>query len=191
MTILHLRGTGWTKIPADQLSNFYSILNDKLSSPDEKIILKYKKNEAFPTEAAEFGAYVQELYAVYTCILKDMKTSREWIALKVRSTYHSKANYVDSIIISDETDDDQVQLQGMKFDPLVFNFPWVDNTRDNPWTPWGWEMDILSNDLDETHYFFDLKSNKLIIGTLNGTEEIYFYNMRPDFPKNLQHFILE
>lgn len=93
-----------------------------------------------------------------------MKYGTDWIALQVRSTYHSKANYSDSVVIGEENDSEQVQVRGFYFNPAIFTFTWEDISMQQPWKPWNWQIGFFTDDLDEAHYFLNQKNDQLIIG---------------------------
>lgn len=179
------RSSGWAKISEKELEKTHSDLNIRLGKLGKPFEITYEPVKNQLTRAENFGKYVREIYSVYSSILEDMKSSRDWLALQVRSTYHSKADYADSIIIGSENEEDQVQVRGFYLDPAAFVFAWEDNTMDRPWKPWNWQLGILPEDLDETHYFFDNKSDRIIIG--KGSK-IFFYNLNPKFSKTLELF---
>ncbi len=187
MANIILRSRGWTSIHTQDLAKSYSDLSTRLGSLDLSFAIAHEPETNDLTYAENFGRYVRELFLVYTAILEEMKSSREWIVLQVRSTYHSKADFSDAIIIGDENDPDQIQVRGFRLDTLVFDFPWQDNSMEHPWKPWNWQIGVLPDDLDEVHYFFDLKSEKLFIG---ADKKLSFCKMRPNFPQKLTLFRL-
>ncbi len=187
MANIEIRSQGWSPLSNEDMASRYSELNTKLGKLKVCSILTYRPIKNDLTLAENFGKYVRELFEVYRATLEEMKSSREWVALQVRSTCHSKAGYSDSIVIGEENDPDQFQIRGFQLDPLVFDFKWQDNSMDLPWKPWGWQIGIFSDDLDETHYFFDLKSKKHFVAK---DSEISFYDMTPILPKELTLFRL-
>lgn len=171
------RSSGWTSLDSSILISTYTNLTSRLktlSTSPKKIHIETKNN--FATQAEFFGAYAKEVFQIYKTILEQMKTSQNWIGLQIRSTYHSTADYPDAVTYYEDATQDTLQIRGYKFNPQVFNFVWEDNSMSIPWTPWNWQLGILPNDQDETHYFFDLNSEKMIIGKLNPHEEILIYN---------------
>lgn len=185
MTNFIIRSNDWTPIPTRDLAKIYYDFSTKLNLANFNLKIEHEPANNNLTYAENFGKYVRELFFVYSAILEEMKFSREWIALQVRSIDHSKANYSDSIIIDNNNNADQIQIRGFHLDPLAFDFHWQDNSMEHPWKPWNWQLDILPDDLDEAHYFFDLKSEKAFIG---GDNQISFCKMKPKFPKILTRF---
>ena len=51
-------------------------------------------------------------------------------------------------------------------------------------------MGLFSDDPDETHYFVDLKNQKLIIGKIQDHSQVEFFNIEPSISKKLSQFIL-
>lgn len=182
------RESGWTGMNAQELIKMHAVLDRKQSSHHDHSVLKYVPPQNQLTRSENFGQYVRELFNLYSSILSDMKQSSDWIALQVRSTYHSKANYSDSVIIGDENDSEQVQVRGFHFNPTRFTFTWEDISMQQPWKPWNWQIGIFTDDLDETHYFFNLQNDQLIMGK---DSSISFYNLNPKLPKDLTLFQYE
>lgn len=182
-----IRGQGWSPLSNEDLANRHSELIVRLNKLKVCSSLTYTPVKNDLTLAENFGKYVRELFEVYKAILEEMKSSREWVVLQERSTYHFKAGYSDSIIVGEENTPNQLQIRGFLFDPLVFDFKWHDNSMDHPWKPWNWRIGIYPDDLDETHYFFDLNSEK---GFSAKDSEISFYGMTPIFALQLTLFQL-
>ncbi len=188
-----IRGTGWSSITGPELVEAYSKLQIKLSkqSTPKRALIKKENPGLAPTQAEAFGAYVRELYSIYNVILQEMKISRSWVALQVHSTYHSKIISSDFTILGSENDSNQIQIRGMSLDPLLFNFPWEDNTMTHPWMPWGWKIDILPEDPDDTHYFFNLDGEEILAAHNFDGACIEFFNWNPNFSEAMNSFELK
>jgi hypothetical protein len=181
-----IRNNPWSSIPTHELAKIYSTVRSKLAALKLSSTINYEVPRGDLTEAESLGQYVRELFVVYQSIHEAMKTSREWVALYARSTYHSKADYPDSIIVDgDESDDGQVQLRGFSFDPVIFEFTWQDNSLVRPWAPWNWRLGIFSEDCDDTHYFVSSKGDQLIVGS---ESKIMLYQVDAHLPDGLRLF---
>lgn len=137
---------------------------------------EYHQRIGAPTLAESYGHYVRERFALYESILKAMTVSREWTAIVAHSRYHAdRPGFTDV--------DDDWQIAGKFFDPLMLAFPWVDNTMERDWTPWTWEVDLLAGDLDDAHYFSCAQA--LIVST---GDELRFHGFAPAVPADLRCF---
>lgn len=112
MANIIIRSKGWSPVLTQDLAKIYDDLSAKLSLFKISSTIVHEPVNNDLTNAENFGKYVRELFLVYSAILEEMKLSREWIALRVRSTDHSKVNCTDSIIIEDKNDSGQIQIRG-------------------------------------------------------------------------------
>lgn len=188
MTNIITREPGWGPIAKSEIPKLYDGAMRRASKLAVSSALESAEKIKYPTLAERFGAYVRDLFAVYSALLEAMKTGHHWVALSVHSTLHSSADFDDAVLIGQSPAEDQVQVRGRTFDPLVFDFAWRDNTMDANWTAWNWEIDILPNDPDDRHYFFDRSQDKLIETRLEPGPTIYVYNLNPKWPSPLSFF---
>lgn len=188
MTSMTERESAWGPIAKSEIPKLYDEAMRRASKLAVSSVLDSAEKMKYPTLAERFGAYVRDLFAVYKALHEAMRGDRHWVALSVHSTMHSQADLEDAVLVGRNPAENQVQVRGRTFDPLVFDFVWRDNTMDANWTAWNWEIDILPNDPDDRHYFFDRSQDKLIETRLEPGPTIYIYNLKPNWPSHLSFF---
>jgi hypothetical protein len=166
------RSSGWEPADAETVRAAYAAILSKTAHNAPSFTVQIHEVTA-PTWAEHFGLFVRETFSFYTEVLKAM-TGTTWLALQVHSTLHNRTQTPDTI--SFETKEAGViDVTAYRFTPALFNFAWEDNTLDRPWTPWGWEIAILSKDGDDDHFFYDPASGRVIANCGESLSEIAFY----------------
>lgn len=167
------RSSGWEPADAEMMRDAYTKVQSTISSGSPAFTV-HMHDVIAPTWAEHFGLFVRETFSFYTQVLTSIKNSPSWIVLRVHTTTHSRSHTVSTLTLETEAAG-QVGIQGYIFTPAVFNFSWEDNTLDRPWTPWGWEIPILSNDADDDHFFYDPTTRRVIAHRGENLAEIGFY----------------
>ncbi|MDJ1499026.1 hypothetical protein [Xanthocytophaga agilis] len=180
-----VRSSGWETADAILVETTYRKIQFELFRKEPATTIQINDVKA-PTRAEYFGLYVRELFTFYQSVLTTMRSSTQWIALNAHSTYHTRNILADTVTIT--TEEDEVDVIGYCFNPVVFNFEWIDNTLDPNWKPWGWKIPILSDDPDDTNLFYDLTAHKGIVHQGTTPDKIFFYGFSPADFNGLQFF---
>ncbi|MDJ1467413.1 hypothetical protein QNI19_34220 [Cytophagaceae bacterium DM2B3-1] len=184
---LAIRSSGWETADSESIKAAYLKIQSEIGISTPQTIIQINDVKA-PTHAEHFGLYVRELFAFYTATLTSMRLSSQWIALNVHTTYHSRMIKTASNIVTITTEGDEVDVTGYYFNPVAFNFEWIDNTLDPNWKPWGWKIPVLCDDPDDTNFFYDIITHKGIIHQGSIPDRIFFYGFSPADFSGLQFF---
>ncbi|NMO19235.1 hypothetical protein HPC49_46805 [Pyxidicoccus fallax] len=131
-----------------------------------------------PTMAESYGAWCREFFEVATLVLSEMRSHRDWVAFISHSTDHTSMNDPDCLELPEQ------EVVGQFLDPIVFDYPWVDNTLRPPGArpgPDDWVISLRPEDADDTHLFFDREGGRLIL--CDGPQSRWaFFGFAPPIP---------
>jgi hypothetical protein len=178
-----IRSSGWEATDAATARISYDQIKAVISERKPEVIIQINDVIA-PTQAELRGLYVRELFTLYSMILEVMRSGNQWIAMNVHQNYHTRNVDAGTITI----EEDEVDILTYHLNPQVFIFPWVDNTLDNPWTPWDWKIPIISDDQDDTNYFYEPDTLRLIVHEGSDPLRICFYGFKPLLTVGLNFF---
>jgi hypothetical protein len=178
-----IRSSGWEVTDAATARISYEQIKAIISERKPEVVLQINEVTA-PTHAELRGLYVRELFTLYSMILEVMRSGNQWIAMHVHQNYHTRSVASGTITI----EEDEVDILTYHLNPQIFIFSWVDNTLDNPWTPWNWKIPIISDEQDDTNYFYEPDTQRLIVHSGSDALRICFYGFKPLQPVGLSFF---
>jgi|GEM_PF-2257203 len=170
------RSSGWEPADAESVRAAYTTILSETANRSPSFAVQIHEVTA-PTWAEHFGLFVRETFSFYTEALKAMSDTT-WLALQVHATLHNRNQTPDTFSFETE-ESGLVDITAYRFTPALFNFTWEDNTLDRPWTPWGWDISILSKDSDDDHFFFDPATKRIIANRGESLSDIAFYGFEP------------
>lgn len=180
------RSSGWEPADAETIRDAY----DKISLVIHQATPRFNvqvREVAAPTWAEHFGLFVRETFSLYSQVIEEMKDSSSWVVLQCHSVVHNRSQKPGAITL-DSANAGKLDVHGYRFMPGVFNFVWEDNTLDRPWTPWGWEVPILSMDADDDHFFYDPATGRVIANLGERIAEVAFYGFERFLLPDLRFF---
>jgi hypothetical protein len=166
------RSSGWEPAGTETVLAAYTTVLSEMMQRTPSFVVQIHEVTA-PTWAEHFGLFVRETFSFYTEALKAM-AGTTWLALKVHATVHNRDQAAHTFSFETEKAG-LIDVTAYHFTPAFFDFTWEDNTLDRPWTPWGWEIPILSKDSDDDHFFYDAQTHRIIANQGNSLSEIAFY----------------
>jgi len=179
------RSSGWEPADADTARAAYTTILSEITKRSPSFVVQIHEVTA-PTWAEHFGLFVRETFSFYTEALKIMSDTT-WLALQIHSTQHNRIQTPVTFSLKTEHAG-LVDITAYHFSPAVFDFVWEDNTLDRPWTPWGWDIPILSKDNDDDHFFFNPTTNRVIANRGESLSDIAFYGFEPMRLQRLNFF---
>lgn len=184
---LVLDSGGWIELESTKINENYNSTMALFNSEKPQLTIIPKNFTLGLTKAEDFGARTRELFSIYTGILNEMQSSREWIALKIHSNYHTNSQFQNGINIVEEEND--FDVMGYHLDAIAFKFTWQDNTLEHPWKPWNWKLGLFSDDCDDSHCFFHPLDNKATRSYYDGNDiRLEIFGMTPTLKQPLNFF---